>query len=182
MGNIKITFKYVLIVMTAVIFTWVIHEFGHWLTYTYFGYDYMMTLNKVSFLEGEKPTVIHQIIAGSAGPLITILQAVVVYLLLKFKEWNKNLYPFLFTAFYMRLLAGIMNFINPNDEGAISLHFGIGLFTISIIVSGFLFYMVFQTSRKYTLNLKFQLATTLIVMITSSVLILFDQFVGLRIL
>lgn len=182
MDSKKITFKYVLIVVTAVIFTWVLHEFGHWLTYTFLGYDYIMTLNKVSYLSGLKPTNTHQIIAGAAGPLVTIIQAIIVCLFLELKEWNMNLYPFLFTAFYMRLLAGLMNFINPNDEGAISLHFGIGLFTISIIVSCFLFYMVYQVSKKYALNWKFQLRTTLIVMITSSFLILFDQFVGLRIL
>lgn len=182
MNNLKISLKYISIVVVAVIFTWLLHEFGHWSVYTFLGYDYMMTLNKVSLIGSEKPTLIHQIIAGSAGPLITILQAVFVYLYLQLKQWNKHLYPFLFIPLYMRLLAGGLNFINPNDEGAISMYFGLGLFTISIFVSVFLFYMVFQISKKHALNWKFQLTTTVIVMVASSFLILIDQFIGVRIL
>jgi len=91
MTDQKVNGKYILVGIAAVIFTWLLHEFSHWSTYTFFGYDYMMTLNKVSFINGEKPTDVHQIMAGSAGPLITILQAVSVYLFLKFKGWNKYL-------------------------------------------------------------------------------------------
>lgn len=174
--------RYILTVVLSVILTWIVHEFAHWITYSLLGYDFMMTLNKVSFLRGEIPKGIHQVIAGSAGPLITILQAFIIYRYLKKKQWNKYLYPFLFTAFYMRFLAGVLNFINPNDEGAISQYFGIGLYTISIVVSALLFYMVFQISKKHHLNWRFQLATTLIVMASSSILILLDQFIGVRIL
>lgn len=182
MNDQKITIKYIIIGILVVLFTWVLHEFAHWLTYTSFGYDYMMTLNKVSYLKGNKPSNSHQIIAGAAGPIITIIQALLAFLFLKFKNWKKNIYLFLFTAFYMRFLAGILNFINPNDEGAISIHFGIGLYTISIIVSGLLFYMVYKTSRKHKLKWKFQFWTTIIVMFVSSIIILSDQFIGIRII
>jgi len=182
MSDQKVNGKYILVGIIAVLFTWILHELAHWSTYTFFGYDYMMTLNKVSFLSGAKPTDAHQIMAGSAGPLITILQAIAVFLFLKFKGWKKHLYLFLFTPFYMRFLAGILNFKNPNDEGAIGQYFGIGLFTISIVVSGLLFYMVFQISKKYALTRKFQLLTYFIVMVASSILILADQHFGIRIL
>ena len=82
----------------------------------------------------------------------------------------------------MRFLAGLMNFINVNDEGRVSQYLGIGTFTLSIIVSGLLFFMVYKISKKYSLNWKFQLGTYLIVMIASSILILSDMFFGIRII
>jgi len=42
--------------------------------------------------------------------------------------------------------------------------------------------MVYNVSKKYTLNWKFQLGTYLIVMVVSSILILSDQFFQIRII
>ncbi len=182
MINKKVTFKYFLAISAAVFFTWVVHEFAHWLTANLLGYESIMQLNGTFYADGEKPTEWHKILVSASGPIMTILQGLVIFLLLKYREWNKYLYPLLFTAFYMRFLAGLINFINLNDEGRISEFLGIGTFTLSIIVSGLLFYMVFKISRKYNLNLKFQVLTTLLVMVTSSILILSDMYFGIRLL
>ena len=182
MEDKKITLKYVLAVIGAVIFTWLIHEFSHWLTSEALGYDSIMRINSVSYLDGENPTEWHRIIVSAAGPIVTILQTIVVFFFLKSQKWNKYIYPLLFTAFYMRFVAAQMNLINPNDEGRISAFLGIGTFTLPIIVSVFLFYLVYAISRKYKLGWKFQLATILIVMLASSVLIISDQIFGIRIL
>ncbi|MEP1306958.1 MAG: hypothetical protein ABJM22_13745 [Balneola sp.] len=74
-----------------------------------------------------------------------------------------------------------MNFINVNDEGKVSEYLGIGTFTLSIIVIALLFYLVYLISKEYSLKWKFQLVTYLIVAITSSLLILSDQFFGIQI-
>ncbi len=182
MEDKKITLKYILAVIGAVIFTWLIHEFAHWFTSISLGYESIMRLNSVSYLDGENPTDWHRMIVSAAGPIVTILQAIVTFLFLRSQNWNKYIYPLLFTAFYMRFLAGQMNIINPNDEGRISAFLGIGTYTLPIVVCGFLFYLVYAISRKYKLDWKFQLATTLIVMFASSILILSDQFFGIRIL
>jgi len=180
--NKKISLKYVFVIIITVIFTWIIHEFTHWLTARLLGYESSMTLNGMFYAEDENPTEWHRIIVSASGPFVTILQGLIAFLFLKFRGWNKYFYPLLFIAFYMRFLAGLVNFINLNDEGRISEYFGIGTFTIPIIVSGILFYMVYKVSYKYKLNWKFQLATTLIVMIASTILIISDQFFGIRIL
>jgi hypothetical protein len=182
MNDQKVTLKYIITGILAVIFTWVIHEFAHWLTSELVGYETIMRLNGTSTVSGQNPTDIHKSIISASGPIVTVLQGVMAFLLIKSRNWNKYLYPFLFTAFYMRLLAGLMNFINPNDEGRISAFLKIGTFTLPIIVSGLLFYMVYKISKEYNLNWKFQLWTTVIIMIASSVLILSDQFLAIRIL
>ena len=75
----------------------------------------------------------------------------------------------------MRLLAGIMNFINPNDEGRISLDLGLGTFTLSILVVGFLFYLTYDISKIRGFKAKLIVTTTLLIMLFSSILILSDQ-------
>tara|TARA_R110001606_G_scaffold103163_6_gene225878 strand:+ start:4880 stop:5431 length:552 start_codon:yes stop_codon:yes gene_type:complete len=179
----KITFKYVLAIIIAVIFTWSFHEFAHWLTSELLGYKATMRINGTSLVNGQDPTDLHKSIISASGPIVTIVQGLITFLLLiKSKNWNKYLYVFLFTAFYMRIMAGLMNFINPNDEGRISAFLGIGTFTLPIIVSGLLFFMVYKTSKKHKLNWKFQLWTTILIMVASSILTLSDQFLGIRII
>ncbi|PIB38535.1 hypothetical protein [Maribacter sp. 4G9] len=182
MSEQKINGKYIISTLIIVIFTWIIHEFTHWITSESLGYESIMRLNSVSLENEQERTEWHKIYISASGPVITIFQAILAFSILKTKGWNKFVYPILFVPFYMRLLAGIMNFINPNDEGRISEFLGIGLFTISIIISGFLFFLVFKISKKYRLNWKFNFWTTIITMVVSSIIILSDQFFGIRIL
>lgn len=178
----KVGLKYLLVTTSVVIFTWLIHEFGHWLACRALGYEAFMSLNRTTPLNAIDLSIKQRVFISSAGPLVTILQGYVAYKYLKIKLWNKYIYPVLFTAFYMRLLAGFMNFININDEGRIGGYLEIGTFTLPMLVSGLLFFMVYKTSRRFHLNWKFQLLTTLIVLVISSFLILSDQFLKLRIL
>lgn len=182
MNEQKINGKYIITGIMAVIFTWIIHEFTHWFTSELFGHETIMRINGTSSVEGENPTELQKAIISISAPIVTILQALLVFIILKTRSWNKYLYPFIFTAFYMRFLAGLMNFINVNDEGRVSQYLGIGTFTLSIIVSGLLFYMIYKISKKYSLNWKFQLGTYLIVMVVSSILILSDNFFEIRII
>lgn len=178
----KITLRYITGAAFAVLFTWVLHEFTHWLASELLGYKAIMKLNSVSPLKGQELTEWHKVYISASGPVITILQAVVAFILLNKKGWSKFVYLFLFIPLYMRSLAGLLNFINPNDEGRISEFLGIGLFTLSILVSGFLFFLVYKISKKYDVSMKFNFWTTILVMVMSSILILSDQFLGIRIL
>ena len=178
----KISITYVAVVLATVLFTWFIHEFAHWTAYKSFGFDAFMSFNKAGVRGNEFPNTTQQLWATAAGPMITLLQAIIAYFILQKKGCNKYIYPLLFTAFYMRFLAGIMNVISPNDEGVISQYFGLGLFTVSIVMSAILFWMVFKTSKKYQLTVKFHLFTTLLIMFFSSVLILTDQFIKIELL
>jgi len=178
----KVSFGYILVTFVAVLGTWILHEFAHWLTSELLGYQAIMRFNTVSPLGEEAQLPWHSVVISSSGPIITVVQALIIYLFLQLKGWNKYLYPFLFTTFYMRLLAGFMNIINLNDEGRIGVFLGIGTFTLPVIVSGSLFLMVYLVAMKYKLTWKFNSATTLLVMLFSSILIMLDQLIGIRIL
>lgn len=182
MTDQKLNIKYVLACVGAVTFTWMIHEFTHWITSESLGYDTVLRINSVSPISGQKWTDLHNVYISASGILMTIAQAAIAFIVLYNKNWNKTIYPFLFTPFYMRLLAGGMNYINLNDEGRIGEFFGMGVFTLSIFVSGILFFLIYKITNKYTLSLKFNIWTAIIIMFVSSILILTDQFLGIRIL
>ncbi|GAB5399271.1 MAG: hypothetical protein Aureis2KO_08560 [Aureisphaera sp.] len=182
MKDRSINGKYILVAVLAVIGTWIIHEFAHWLTSELLGYESIMRLNGVAPVEGESPTENHKAIISISGPIITVLQGLVFFLLIQRNQWNKYLYPFLFTAFYMRFLAGGMNFIEVNDEGRVSEFLGLGTFTLSIVVSVLLFFMVYRVSRKHQLHWKFQFWTFLITTLAITLLIFSDAYFRIRLL
>lgn len=182
MSDKKISIYYILAILASVYFTWIFHEFFHWICAESLGYDAVLQLNKVYPSDGRIWTDIDNVYVSASGPIITIIQAIIVYFLLIKRNWNKLLYPFLFAPLYMRLLAGAMNAIKPNDEGRISEYFDLGLYTISIIVSTFLFFLVYKVSKRYKLGWKFNLITTLLIMLFSSILILSDQAMGFKII
>ncbi len=180
-SRMKITLSYISATAGVVLFTWLLHEFAHWLTAEFLGYETTMSLNGTSYSAGQNPTEPHQQFISAAGPIVTMVQAFIAFLALK-KSWNRYVYLFLLIALYMRVLAGLMNVVNLNDEGRISNYLGIGTFTLSLVVCGLLLFMVFLISKKYRLTRKFQLGSVLLIMLFSSVVILSDQFFGVRLL
>ena len=177
----KITIKYIVITLFAVAATWILHEFAHWATGELLGNNMAMTLNGGYPIIGEYKEGWHKMAVDIAGPAITIIEALIAWLLIK----NKNLimlFSFLTTCFYMRLLAAGMNAINLNDEGRISNELGLGTFTIPILVSAFLFILMYDVSKSKHLTAKFITITFLLIMVFSSILILTDQALKVRVL
>jgi hypothetical protein len=177
----KINPTYVLATMVAVFVTWLVHEFAHWSAGELLGNEMVMTLNTCYPKSGSFLANWHEVVISAAGPLITITQAFIFYLLLQ-KDKNKILFPFLLTALYMRALAGIMNFINLNDEGRISDALGLSSFTLPFIVFGILFYLVYSIVTRNELGAKLVTVTTLLIMLFSSILILSDQAISITVL
>lgn len=182
MNTTKITFRYAVACAIAVVFTWILHEFTHWVTNQSLGIDAVMKLNSVSPVPGQDLNNWDIITVAASGPIITILQALVFFFILWKGSWNAIVYPFLFTPFYMRFLAGVFNLIRPNDEGKVSAFLEIGLFTLPLLVSGLLFFLVYKVAVKHQLNWKFQLWTTVLIMFFSSILIMMDQILGIQVI
>ena len=168
MNFIELT-KYIAIMIIATFLTFFFHEMSHWLAYELLGYDAGFTLNGASLKDSSiKLTKSHRIITSASGPIFTIIQAVVFYFILK-KHKNVMLYPFLFLPFVMRLGAAWANQFQPNDEGRISLDLGLNLYTISIIVVAFLFFLIFKISKKNKLSMVRNIITFIV-----SIILLFS--------
>ena len=172
---------YSIVVLAAVISTWLLHEFAHWCAGELLGNPMIMTLNTCYPATGRYEHPWHEHVISAAGPMVTLLQAFIFYRLIK-KQPGKLLFPFLLTCLYMRALAGMMNLIHLNDEGRISKALGIGSFTIPFLMFGILFYLVYDVVGKKEFSGKRIALTVLLIMIFSSGIILSDQSYGITLI
>jgi hypothetical protein len=175
MKNLNQNLQYVLAAALAVFLTSLFHELAHWATGELLGNRMGMNLNAAFPVSGEYIQPWHALVVTAAGPLFTVLQGFVVYLLTQ-KYKNKFLYLFLFTPLIMRVLALFMNFLTPNDEGRISLALGLGLLTVPILICSILFFLTWRASRQNGYSVKFNAVSTVLVIFFLSVLILSTQF------
>jgi hypothetical protein len=176
----RISWSYLAICAAATVFSWLLHEWVHWLTGEWLGYEMAMTLNTAYPVNGNFSVHDYQLVSAS-GPLISILQALICFLYMR-KRSAMMLYPFLFTPFYMRLLAFGLSFFRPNDEARISEYLGIGTFTLPVVVVLILSVMIYKISVQYRIPLKFNLLTLGVVIFLTSVIILSNAFFDVRIL
>lgn len=152
----KINLKYIFIIFIAVFASTIFHELAHWFVGEILGNKMTATLNGTKPISGELMHEWNRNYITLAGPLFTVLQAILFYfLIIKYKKIK--LYPFILFPFVMRLFAGLANFLNPNDEGRLGLSLGIGLFIISIFVCSFLLFLAYKTSKKLTISIKFNI-------------------------
>lgn len=165
---------YACLVAGAVLFTFLVHELAHWAMGTGLGNEMRMTLNSAYPAAKIYQETWHFSLVTLAGPVITLLQALAAFFLLRSGR-HPYLYPFLLTPLIMRLLAGAMNAINPNDEGRLGQALGIGLYTLPALVCSVLAILVYQTSRRHGFTASFNASSAILVVVFSSVLILADQ-------
>jgi hypothetical protein len=177
----KIDIRYVVVTGISIVFTWVLHEFAHWSTGELLGYKMSMTLNKAFPVNGKYSSDSHYLIISAAGPLITLVEALIVFLIMRYSR-RIILYSILFSCFYMRFIAMILNIINLNDEGRISKSLGLGTFTLPVIMCAILFLLVYKISVLYGLKIKFILINIGLVIFFSSVIILTDQYFNIRLI
>lgn len=177
----KIDLKYVLIVLCAVFFSTLFHEVAHWSMGEILGNDMYTSLNSAGPISGHYIQKWHTHAVTLAGPLFTILQAILFYFLLN-KYPKKELYPFLLFPFAMRFWAGLANLLGPNDEGRLGLSLGIGLLTLSIIVSCFLFFLAFKSSKRHNFSLKFNLISFLLCSVFLIILSFVNEYFKLKII
>ena len=153
--NKKPETKFIFLLLAAAFFTYIFHEFGHWIVGEALGNKMIMTLN---FTYPKKGTYIHDwdttyILIG--GPFFTILQALAVfYLILKYNKLF--LYPFLFFAFFIRFF-GLVFAFSIEDEAKISSSLQIGTFTVPLIVVLILSLLIWRGSVLLKLDIKFNL-------------------------
>ncbi len=98
--------SYILLTALAVLFSWFINELAHYFTGVFLGYDMAITLNTAYPISGQYAKDWHYQAISAAGPIITIIEAVIVFVLMR-NGRRAMLYPFLFTSFYMRTAPSI---------------------------------------------------------------------------
>jgi len=156
------------------VFTFLLHEFAHWITGECLGYKMGMTLNKAYPLNGFFSKDWHYTLVSVVGPVITLIQSICVYVLIR-KTHKKLLYPFLLSSFYLEFLSGVMNFRNPNDLGRVSETFHLGLFTIPVVFVLAHYLLIYKTIQREKYSARFTACTFVLILVFSSIWILLNN-------
>lgn len=177
----KINLKYTVFLFIAVLLSCFFHEFAHWLAGELLGNKMTMSLNGASPISGEYKNGWNANIVTISGPIFTVIQAIIFYFVVG-KTKNYYFYPLLFFPFVYRFFAGLANMLGANDEGRFGLSFGVGLYTISILLCAFLLFLVLKTSVKHTLGLKFNLITFFLCALSLLLIVFSDQYFKISII
>src|SRR5690606_12386300 len=141
---------YLLLVLVTPL-TFFLHELAHWATGEALGYSMQMSLNNARPADGTFVSSIDAALVSAAGPLLTLLQAVVAFLLIR-RSGKPIIYPVLFIALFMRAVAMLVSLANPNDEARVSQLLGLGTWTLPALVVAGLLAMTWNASRSLRLH------------------------------
>lgn len=158
----------------AFLVTHLIHEAGHWLMAAILGMEPVFGLNGVKY--GAAKSDLQRALADAAGPLVTIVQGIVAYVMVK-RNASLKAFSFLYAAAFMRLVAGLVSLMYPNDEARISMYLGLGKWALPVIVAAGLIVLAVRGSRRLGLGWKDHLLCYLVASLATSAIVALDRFV-----
>lgn len=167
------TAKFYFWLFIAGFFTFILHEAAHWVAGITLGYDMEARLNAVRATTSVLP--FHKAVIDAVGPLATILQAVIAFAVAMRCRSNVA-FAFVYVATFMRLLATVISLFNPNDEARLSMYFGLGTWTLPIIVSFGLLMLTWRASQRLTLTWKEHVLCYLTASASISLVVGIDRF------
>ena len=115
--------------------TFAVHEAGHWLAAILLGHDAFYGLNSAG--TREQISASHRMILEAAGPAVTVLQGLIAFTLTRGGA-NLTAFAVLWSAAFMRLMAGMISFVHLNDEARLSVALGLPAFVLPVLVAGLL--------------------------------------------
>jgi hypothetical protein len=149
-----------------------VHESCHWLMGAALGFDMRFGLNSVGYLSPREPW--QQALTDAAGPIATVLQAVIAYVLVM-RGAAQSLFAFLYAATFMRLAAGLVSLLHPNDEARLSMFLGLGKWTLPVLVALALLVLAAKGSKRLRLGWKDQLACCAVATLAIALIIWLDR-------
>lgn len=143
-------------VLAAVFFTMVFHEFGHYITGRLLGNSMKMNLNQVSPVGGSYAELWHKPLVYAAGPVFTLIQSFLLLRLL----WVSNrslLYPFVLFPAVHRIWPYLVSPASYQDEVKLASHLDwppwiiVGFFWLLLILIGWIATRKLKMTRRYVL-------------------------------
>jgi hypothetical protein len=150
-----------------------VHEGGHWLMATVLGLDPHFGLNIVRYAVNAPW---QRALADAAGPLVTIVQGIFAFLVVK-RSASVKAFAFLYAAAFMRTVAMLVSVMHPNDEARLSMYFGLGKWTLPILVAAGLIALAVKGSRRLGLTWKDHLLCYLVASLAVSAIVGLDRYV-----
>lgn len=138
-----------ILLAAVLVATFALHEGGHWLAAVLLGHDAFYGLNSA----GARSVVSadHKMIVDAAGPIVTVVQGLIAFAVIQVRP-NLTAFAFLWSAAFMRLMAGLISFIHLNDEGRLSVGLGLPAFVLPVAVAGLLVGLTVIGGRRLKLS------------------------------
>ena len=149
----RISWKVALLFIPVAFFTYLFHEFGHWVVGEVLGNDMVLSLNIATARNGHYVDKSHGLFISIGGPAFTILQAIVFLVVI---ERTKTIYayPFVFFAAFIRFFSIVFGGLSQQDEARISSMLGLGKYPVAILVLLMLVLIAWRSSHSFGFNLK----------------------------
>ena len=149
----KILLRLYLFLIPIAYFSYLFHEFGHWIVGEFLGNDMIYSLNYVWPKAGHYISESHNLYVSIGGPAFTILLAIISLLIIE-KYSTIYAYPVLFFQFVLRFFSLVFGGFSQQDEARISSIMGLGTYTVAIIVVTILLLIVIRASYKLKIDLR----------------------------
>lgn len=149
----KLLIRLYLLFIPIAYFSYLFHEFGHWVVGEFLGNDMIYSLNYVWPKGGHYLLESHNLYVSIGGPAFTILLAVASLLVLE--KYSTILpYPVLFFQFVLRFFSLVFGGFSQQDEARISAIMNLGIYTVGIIALLIVLLIVIRASYKLKIDLK----------------------------
>ena len=158
----------------ATLFSFLFHEFGHYLFGMLSGERMYMTLNSCDVIGGVYTNPSNEITVLWGGPIFSIIQGIAFSIIL-IKQKKELLFPFVFMAFITNLVSLFINFFHPQDGAKLGLHYGVGYWTLPALFFIILFTCIYFTHTKNKLTFSFQLKNFVISVVITVIVVLIDS-------
>jgi hypothetical protein len=149
----KVFIRLCLLFIPVAYFSYLFHEFGHWIVGEILGNDMIYSLNNVWPGDGHYLHESHDLYVSAGGPAFTILLAVVSLIIIE-KSSSLYVYPVLFFQFVLRFFPLVFGGFRRQDEARISSIMGLGTYTVGVIILIILLLIVLRASNKLKIDLK----------------------------
>ena len=148
-----INVKFFLVFIPVAYFTFMFHEFGHWIVGEIFENRMVYNLHRVWPKDGHYLQQSHELYVSIGGPAFTVLQAVIALLIIE-KFRTPIAYPFAFFAMFFRFFTLLLSGFSKQDEARIAVLLGTWTYLIAIIVLAILLLIVIRCSHKLGIMMK----------------------------
>lgn len=164
-------------VVPAAAITWGVHELAHYQMGRWLGYDMWLSMNQVGLVSGGYEVLEHDLLVTMAGPLVTYVQAALALWLIWARD-SKLAYPYLFLALFMRSIAFLVSFRNPNDEAQTSLDLGLAMWVVPSVAVAVLLGMTIAGNRALQVGWRTNALLYLLASVIVAAIVLADPVVG----
>lgn len=171
-GRPALNGRFYAVLLVAGLLTYLVHEGAHWVVGNSVGLDVRYSLNGVT--PRGPATAAQHLLMSAAGPLITILQAVIAFLLVR-RYASASAFAFLLWAAFMRVVASGISLILPNDEARIGSALHLGYWTLPLLVSLLLIGLAWHAARAFQVRKRDYFFTYLALSIVTAAIVFGDR-------